>query len=528
MWQNKTCLGIDISDKDIKVVELRKSGDRYEVVQAARLKVGEDIESTLKHFLFQTSTQPSKVVWSLPTSSCSIKFARLPKTSSAETARMARYEAENQIPLPLADLIWGYSSGRSLDASALSHVVIAGVRRSLAEETIAQLEPSKIPLAAGMVSALAEVRSMSKTVRKHVRPVLLIDIGNEWTDLTTVKDGLVLACRSIHHGVGELLTAVSKDLSISLPEAREMISQHHVWELSGDLSDIQAVGNWVDALALEVRRSALAVIAEPADLAVLLGDGAFLPGLDAALARKASLEVQVGDPWAGMTLSAVAAHNKQDISAAFAVATGLARAGLERANIINLMPKEHWEEEIRHRKEMTWLTAMGVAAVVLLIILLTGHSGDDNKKADIVKLDREIAIAKKHTAHAPPGLALATSNIEEVVNDLRSSKNSPVNILAKLCKQLPSSCRLNEFRFDSGKYVILRGSALSDSAVADAVKKLSDFAEFDAVSTDYANAGRDANSQSYDFQIKCILPPNTSLLQPGKKGSSTKVRSVAQ
>ena len=88
IFENKTCLGVDVSGRDVKIVELAKSRAGYEVVQAARLEIGSaDLATVLKQFLLDTDTQPSRTVWSLPTNSCSVKFAQLPKAKPADTAR---------------------------------------------------------------------------------------------------------------------------------------------------------------------------------------------------------------------------------------------------------------------------------------------------------------------------------------------------------------------------------------------------------------------------------------------------------
>ena len=47
MFLANTCLGVDLSDKDIKIVELRKAHYKYEVVQAARITVGSDAGAVL-------------------------------------------------------------------------------------------------------------------------------------------------------------------------------------------------------------------------------------------------------------------------------------------------------------------------------------------------------------------------------------------------------------------------------------------------------------------------------------------------
>jgi Tfp pilus assembly protein PilN len=112
--------------------------------------------------------------------------------------------------------------------------------------------------------------------------------------------------------------------------------------------------------------------------------------------------------------------------------------------------------------------------------------------------------------------------MRKVVTGLEERGDSPVEILQHLSEGLPKSCWLNEFRYEAGKTVVLRGNALSNSAVADAVYVLANRPEFDKVSLDYSNLGRNGSSQVYDFEIKCDLPPKDSLVLLSKSAKETK------
>ena len=535
MLQSRTCLGVDTTGEDIKVVELRKSRGKYEVVQAARLKVSGDIGIALKHFLLETDTDPSSAVFALPTNSCSVKFAMLPKTNPAETARMARYEAETQIPLPLTDLIWAYSAEKSAKDESLRPIVLAGVRHSIVEQSVLDMESSNLPLSALMVASLAEAKGLREQIRALDWPVFVIDIADGWTDLTTVRGGRVTLCRSINLGLRDLVLAVAADLNMSLPDAQEWIKQHPVLQ-SRDSSDdptvVTQVQQWMESMALEVRRSALSGISaadqKPLKTAILVGEGSSIIGLGEVLGAKTSLSVEMGDPWLGMSLGLVVSHNKKDLPATFAVATGLAMAGLEKADFINLMPQQRAEERIRRRREMTLLSGFGVIAVLLLSLLVAGHSGIGEKSAQLDDLRARIKTVKKSAGHIEPGLKGTASTMEKLVADLQNKKNSPIETLRLLSMSLPKSCWLSEFRFESGKSVVLRGNALSNSAVADAVYVISNADVFETVSLDYSNLGRNADKQVYEFQVKCTLPPGMSFKKQSKSAKSSKARLVVR
>ncbi len=223
-----TCLGVDLSGQDIKIVELRKARGKYEVVQAARVTAGGDIGPAVSDFLRDTQTRPSKIVFSLPTNACAVKFAQLPKTKPTETARMARYEAETQLPVALSDLLWGYWAARPARGEDLSHLVIAGVRRTVVEEIVSVLETEGLVPYGAMVASLAGMRSLVGMLRLREESLLLVDIGVEWTDISTLSQGRISACRCVRIGTNDLAECAASDLGIDLPEAHSLITQRTV------------------------------------------------------------------------------------------------------------------------------------------------------------------------------------------------------------------------------------------------------------------------------------------------------------
>lgn len=537
MWESKTCLGVDISGQDIKIVELRKIRDKFQVMQASRLKIGNsDVASVLKQFLSETATGYSKTVMSLPTHECSVKFAQLPKTGASEIAKMARYEAESQIPLPLADLVWNYTAGRPAKSDGLSHVVIAGARRALAQDSVAGLEQTGLPIQAALVASLAEIQVIPASIRTAEHPVVVVNIGEEWTNLTTIKNDRITSCRSLHTGISALQSAVALDLCVETDEARKLMFSGAGFVNSNSSNDQQNIRNsmqWFENLASEIHRSTLTASSGEPDqnsrTAIISGDGAAIRGITEMLSHSTGFTVKTADPWAGMSFSSVVEYSKNDFPAVYSVATGLAISGLVGKNLINLMPSERAEENKVHRKDAVMLTTLGIVLAALLGIFLLGHNVTGKKMEELETLRmKSISANSKHPVSVKPELRKTIALMDKITGDLQSFKSSPLQMLKLLSQNFPKSCWLTEFRYDSGKAIVIRGNSLSNSAVADAVYMLSNTAGFDSVSLDYSNLGKSANTPVYDFQIKCILSPNSSLIGTTSKNRTAKERMVVR
>ena len=541
MFGARKCLGVDIGGKDIKVVELRKVGKKYEVVQASRIPLrngngGEDVATALGHFLLETDTYAANAVCSLPANACSVKFAEVPNAKPTDLMRMVRFEAESQMPLPLDELVWNYVvEGDNTDAKR--HIVMAGARRSLVEETLALMDAAHALTMGVMVSSLAAAEGMASSASDD-GPTLVVDIGSEWMDMLLIDKGSVYATHSVRLGCEDLTEAFGLDFKVDAEEA-ERLKQRMGIGLNVKAaaqeggSTASYVESWVDAAAQEIHRFGVSlsmVGSEPRpERVALVGDASGLPGIADALSRRAGLSVEVGDPWQGMLVSEVCVHTAQEPAAVFAVATGLAMAGLGRKPVVDLMPRRIAEERALRRKELTVLTSLGAAALLLLIVLIAGAPGLRAKSAELRSLRDRIAHVRRDTRSRGPSLHAQAKALNDAVKAIGSNDASPLELLRRLSENLPRSVWLTELSMEPGKAAVLKGGAASNSSVADTVDILTELDAFKSITLDYTNLAAGDGSQGYEFQITCAMPRLASVagllpMTGGAKGQGAGVR----
>ena len=528
---SRTCLGVDVGTRDIKIVEMRKAGRKHEVVQAARVALAQGgdpscVSAALERFLADTSTSAANVVCSVPANACSIKFAQVPRAKPADLAKMVRFEAESQIPLPLTELVWDFTA--EIDKSApMCHVVIAGARTAVVDESLAVMAAARVRPSAMLVSSLAGAKAVASPA-VHEEPSLVLDIGRQWSDLCMVDGGKVFGCRSVRTGSDDLTDAIARDLGMDSEEAERLMRSQGI---SGDtkpsgattFSPHSAVGLWVESAAREIRRSAVSLGGDGASRRprrlILIGGIAGLPGIAEALAREAGLTAEVGDPWAGMRLSDVCSHTLREPPAAFAVATGLARSGLDRQPSINLVPRHIATQRLLKRKETAIVAGLGIAAALLLGVLVAGRPSLHAKSAELLELKGDIRIVRRDTRNAGPDLQMAATAVTEAVEKIEQENTSVLEILREISTIMPRGIYLSQFLFDMDKSVVLKGDAISNSAVADAVDILSQLESFDSIKLDYSNLAPGEGNQGYEFQITCAMPSAKSLAR--RSGADT-------
>ena len=516
MFLSHRCLGVEISGREIRLAGLRRAGRKHVIMQAAQIIASSsepsDIAEALQQYLDETRTRPDSIVCSIPTNSCAVKFAEVPPARPADLAKMVRFEAESHIPLPLSEVVWSYvTDKRSL--AGKWHVVMVSARRSIVGELLDAMNAAAIHPDALVVSGLAAVRSAAPAER-YDGPVLLVDIGSEWCDVCVVDEGQIYGAHSARLGCAGLTEAFVSDYGVDVETAEEMKRERGIDLSTRTVSAAEssaefAVEAWVKKLADEIGQSAVSLTIELPHLrprrVVLVGSGAGVPGMAEAIARWSGMSVMIGDPWNGMKLSEVCAFTTHEPEVVYSVATGLAMLGLDRRPLANLLLRRAAAESLLTRSERAILVSLSAMAAVLLVVFVIGASGLHRTAGELADLSARGRHARQALRRAGPGHRAEATAVRTMVADIKNDRASCINFLRLASEDLPRSVWLSDLSCETGKSIVLKGGALSNSAVADAVDSLTSLQLFDAVNLDYSNLSRATGSQSYDFQITCAL-----------------------
>ena len=496
MLGSGTSLGVDIGSKELKIVLLRKAGRRYQVEQAARVPLPEggdagDIADALQRFLAETSPVVGHIACSLPTHACSVKFARVPHARPAETARVIHFEAKSQIPLPLHDLVWGYRAADD-PASGMTHAIIAAARKELIDERLLALDNAGLHPSLLLVAALAGISAIASPFRGG--PLLVLDIGSDWTDLSVVDGEHVYASRSIKLGVNDI-----------------------------DRSDDGAMTQWLARLEREMRLSVESLTGddtcERPQRALLIGDLADLPGIEDALRRQASLPIEIGNPWIDMAIS----HAVQGKAPVFATATGLALAAFAPNQAIDLMPKNVAIERERRQKQTLAFAGLTLAIILLFAVNYLLRQPLRYRQVKLHDLQEQVRLATKDSMKEGPNYSAVATQVGSLSERLSKVEHDPLDILRRCSASMPKGIGLTEFAFQDSKTVVLKGRARTTTDVASAVASLAEMAIFERALLDYSNLASADGLQGYDFQITCTLPA-----EKGSKSSKKSRKASAE
>jgi type IV pilus assembly protein PilM len=336
-------LGIDVGQDTVKIVSL--SNDNSKVVLES---IGENrtpkvdgkeknkdkflIEAgkVIKGLLSDLKIKNKQVVVSLPEDEVISRLVRLPPLKESEIMDALRFEAETFVPFPLEEVLIDYEIIEKDDAGRLTIFVIAA-KNDLINSYLKLFKSMGLELLALESPAIA-LRRVLKLGMPMVERVVVVDMGKKYSDVFSINKNNVYFARSLSVGGESLTRAISLNLSLDMASAEEYKKAYGIKEeeLEGKIK--KAVMPIFNDISEEIRKTlALFIedIGKPAELLVLTGGGANLPGMAEELTKILGIEVQVLQPFINVdTTKTQSAYNLNTEGCKFSLAVGLALRGL--------------------------------------------------------------------------------------------------------------------------------------------------------------------------------------------------------
>lgn len=390
--------GIEIGQSALKALRCRRQGDDViadafdfieypKILSQPEADPEELIREALEKFLERNDARGLKIAISVPGQSGLAKFFKPPPVEAKKIADIVKYEARQQIPFDLDDVIWDYQMmpGSTIeDGYALeTEVGLFAMKRDQAYRQLrpfeqAGLEVDVIQLAPlALYNMLAFDRMHERIANESFDPdspptsSVILSIGTDSSDLI-VTNGFRIWQRSMPLGGNHFTRQLTKDLKLTFAKAEHL--KRNAREAEDPKLVFQTMRPVFNDLVTEVQRSIgfFRSINKKAEITELLitGNTVKMPGLAQYLGKNLGYDVHVIDRFerlAGDDVLSVPAF--RDNAATFGVCYGLALQGLGNSQIrTSLVPKEILTERMIRAKKPWALTA-----VAALLLGMTGH-----------------------------------------------------------------------------------------------------------------------------------------------------------
>ncbi|MCX6726604.1 MAG: type IV pilus assembly protein PilM, partial [Candidatus Shapirobacteria bacterium] len=253
----------------------------------------------------------------------------LPPLKENEIKDALRFEAETFVPYPLSEVSIDYEVIEQDESGRLTVFAIAS-RNKIIETYLKVFKMAGLELSALESPAVAMRRIVSSSVSDKAA-ILLIDMGEKYSDIVAINNGKVYFTRAMSVGGESLTRAISVNLGLDMVSAEEYKKAYGMKEMELEGKIKASIAPVFASMAEETRRALGAFQEEqgkPADLLVLSGGGANLPGLAEELTKILGIEVQVIQPFNKIDVSKIVAPvDLKSEGCRFTLAVGLALRG---------------------------------------------------------------------------------------------------------------------------------------------------------------------------------------------------------
>ena len=390
MLVSERILALDIGASTIKVGEFQAAkghGLRLTNFNFADLGIDPEHEenrkalivSTVRNIVREKNIKATRVVFSVSGQSVFTRFVKLPPVDESKVVQIIQYEAQQNVPFPIDEVIWDYQL-LGTNTQGQLEVVLLAIKSDIIEELTEGVE------SAGFRTEVVDVAPMAlyNAVRYNYGDLegctMVVDIGARTTNLLFLEQNQLFS-RSIPTAGNAITQSIAAEFNVPFLEAEQMKRTHGFVALGGAYeepeSETQArvskiIRNQMTRLHADIARSVNFYKGQqggstPARV-LLSGGSSIIPYTDRFFKEKVQTDVEYFNPFRNVEIDAHVAREELARCAHFfgeVVGLGL-RKSAECPIEVNLLPKSARNREQLQQKRPYFA---GAAVCALLIPL---------------------------------------------------------------------------------------------------------------------------------------------------------------
>lgn len=404
--------GIDVGQCALKAIRLESvdgvpTATAFDYIEHPKILSQPDADpetltrEALEKFLSRNPIRGDQVAIGVPGQSGLARFVKLPPVEEKKIDDIVKFEAKQQIPFPLEEVVWDFQKigqGQVSDGFAIdTEIGLFAMKRDMISRYMAQFQQVGVDVHIVQMAPLALCNYVtydlmadgpSKDERGKKKCIVALDLGTDNSNLIITDNEKIIWQRPIPLGGNHFTRALTKEMKLTFAKA-EHVKRNAA--KAPDLPNIlKALKPVLTDFVGEVQRS-LGYFTNThrdatVDYMLGVGSGFKLPGLQKYLADKLNLDVRRPAKFerlAGESVLNAPAFVENLLG--FPVAYGLAAQAMKQAKLTtNLLPPEITRERLIKAKK-PW--AVAAAAMVMLGtgVMALGYSMPYNQaKADII------------------------------------------------------------------------------------------------------------------------------------------------
>lgn len=381
-------LALDIGAATIKVAEfagVKPHGLR--LVNFNHADMGLDLEheenrkaviiSTIRNVLREKNIKTKHVVFSVSGQSVFTRFVKLPPVDESKVVQIIQYEAQQNVPFPIDEVIWDYQLVGSSAAGEIE-VVLLAIKSDIIEELNEGVESAGLHTEMVDVAPMALYNAVRYNYGEMEGCTLVVDIGARTSNLLFLEQNKVFS-RAIPIAGNAITQQIATEFSISFLEADALKRAKGFVALGGAYEEPEdeqqsrvskIIRNTMTKLHADIQRSINFYKGQQggsAPVRVLLSGGSsILPYTDRFFKEKLNVTVEYFNPFRNVDIDPSLSRDELSKCAHFygeVVGLGL-RKHAECPIEVNLLPRS-----IRQRKLMSGKRPYFIGAAVCLLLV---------------------------------------------------------------------------------------------------------------------------------------------------------------
>ena len=340
------------------------------------------ITATLRQMLRENGVRGGRAVISVAGQSVFTRFVKLPAATPENIERMVGFEAQQNVPFPMSEVVWGYQLIGGASAKGEFEVVLVAIKSDIIESLAKAVDAAGLHVELVDVSSLALYNAVRYNYEVEEGCTLVVDIGAKTTNLVFIEKEKIFT-RVLQIGGNAITQEIMRefdDKKLSFAQAEELKRKKGFVGLGGAYEEpedpltarlCKVIRNVMTRIHADVTRSVIFYRTQqggqqPTKL-LLTGGSAALPYVDHFFNEKLQIPVEFFNPFRNVEL---APNLNRDALAAQAggysgaVGLGLRLAAGECPIEVNLLPPYVIERREFNRKKIYFAgCAVGLALV---------------------------------------------------------------------------------------------------------------------------------------------------------------------
>ena len=451
-------LALDIGASNVKVAEFQASktqGLRLINFNYAELGIDPEHEenrkalviSTVANVLKEKNIRATNVVFSVPGQSVFTRFVKLPPVDESKVVQIIQYEAQQNVPFPIEEVIWDYQLIGSTEQGELE-VVLLAIKSEIIENLKEDIESTGLHTEMVDVAPMALCNAVRYNEGDPEGCTMVVDMGARATNLLFLEKGRIFS-RSIPIAGNAITQSIAAEFNVPFLEAEQMKKAKGFVALGGAYEEppdeqqariSKIIRNVMTRLHAEVARSVNFYKGQqggsPPLRLLLSGGSSIIPYNDRFFQEKFQIPVQYFNPFRNVEIDPRVSREDLAKSAHYlgeVVGLGLRRV-TECPLEVNLLPQSiRARKEFEHRQPYFFGAAVALLLIPLCFLGYTRKTKEINEhqladlKTEVVRLNNLKSTLKseegqlnelKSKAEDVAGVVMQRTFWQDFLNDL--------------------------------------------------------------------------------------------------------------